>query len=122
MIIFNRITAVSIDLTLSAGGALFDNDSLPSTPGSSVGVLGVSPVAGVSISSATEVNPWIDPLNTGDMFTATSITFGTGFTALATSSWADDTDSHVPEPATVFLMSAGLLAMLARLHFARHPV
>ena len=42
-IIFNRITALSIDLTLSAGRALFDNDSLPSSPGSFGGVLGVTP-------------------------------------------------------------------------------
>src|SRR6185295_3636972 len=31
LIFFNIIVSVSIDLTGSAGGALFDNDSLPST-------------------------------------------------------------------------------------------
>jgi PEP-CTERM motif-containing protein len=119
-IMFNRITALSIDLTLSAGHALFDNDSLPSTPGSFSGVLGVTPLAGVAIVSSGEVNPWTDPLNTGDMFTAVNITFGGGFTALASSSWADDTDSaSVPEPASVILMGAGLLFILSRLRVAR---
>ena len=112
LIFLNRIVAVSIDLTVSAGRALFDNDSLPSSPGSLTGVLGVTYLSGVTIASATEVNPWTDPVNTGDMFTATNITFGGGFTALASSSWSDDTDSTVPEPATAFLMSVGLLVML----------
>lgn len=129
-IFFNIIVSVSIDLTTSAGGALFDKDSLPSTPGSLSGILGVFPLGGITIGSAIEVNPWLDPLNTGDMFTAVNITFGGGFTAGASSSWADDTDKIVsvitpeptpaPEPATVFLMSAGLLFALGRLRLARH--
>src|SRR5882762_3684828 len=43
VIFFNRIVSVSIDLTGSAV-ALFDNDSLPSTPGSLSGILGVFPL------------------------------------------------------------------------------
>jgi len=71
----NNITAVTVDLTLS-GISLFDSGSEPSTPDSGPGIPGVIHVAGVAISSATELLPWPDPTNLGDMFRVASIEFG----------------------------------------------
>lgn len=114
-ILFNNITAVSIDLTLS-GISLFDSGSAPSTPDSGPGVPGVSYVAGTVISSATELLPWIDPANLGDMFRAVSITFDGLIGPGGTSSWMDDTDAiaAVPEPTSVVLIGTGLLLLIRR--------
>jgi len=109
-ILLNRIVAVTIDLTLS-GRALFDSGIAPSTPLSGPGLAGVTPLAGVPILSASEFLLWPDAANTGDMHLALSITFDGGFTALASSSWMDDTDiTDVPEPA-----GPGLAACVALL-------
>jgi hypothetical protein len=113
IIVFNRITAVTIDLTLS-GISLFDSGSLPSTPDSGPGVSGVMALGGVAISSSGEVSPWPDAANLGDMFFAASITFGGDFTSGASSSWTDDTDVIVPEPTSVVLVGTGLLLLLRR--------
>jgi hypothetical protein len=111
LILLNRITAVTIDLTLT-GRALFDNGATPSTPLSGPGVAGVTPVGGVGIVSAGEFAAWPDPANTGDMFLALTIGFAGGFTALASSSWTDDTDFiDIPEPFS-FGLCAGALAVL----------
>ena len=47
LIIFNKITAVTIDLTLS-GRSLFDSGSTPSTPFSGPGIPGVTDLAGMA--------------------------------------------------------------------------
>jgi hypothetical protein len=73
-ILFNNITAVTIDLTLS-GISLFDSGSEPSTPESGPGIPGVIYLGGVLIDGATDLLPWPDPANLGDMFRAVSITF-----------------------------------------------
>ena len=100
-ILLNRITAVTIDLTL-AGLALFDSGTLPSTPDSGPGVPGVLYVGGVIITGVTDLLPWGDPANTGDMFRALRIEFGGGFTAGASSSWTDDTDGiAIREPSSL---------------------
>jgi hypothetical protein len=114
-IFLNLITAVSIDLTFS-GISLFDSGSEPSTPDSGPGIPGVIYVAGVPIGSATDLLPWPDPANLGDMFRAVSITFVGGIGAAATSSWMDDTDvtTAVPGPAGIVLIGTGLLLLIRR--------
>jgi hypothetical protein len=91
IIFLNNITAVTIDLTLS-GISLFDSGSAPSTPDSGPGIPGVIYLAGVPISGTTDLLPWSDPANLGDMFRAVSITFGSVIGPGASSSWMDDTD------------------------------
>jgi len=108
----NNITAVTIDLTLS-GISLFDSGSEPSTPESGPGIPGVIYVGGVPIDGATDLLPWPDPANLGDMFRAVSITFVGGIGTGATSSWMDDTDvTAVPEPTSIVLIGTGLLLLL----------
>jgi hypothetical protein len=110
-ILFNRIVGATIDLTLSAV-SLFDDGSLPSTPVSGSGVTGVAHAGGVAITASSELAPWSDIANQGDMYLALSITFGAGFTALASSSWTDDTDViAVPEPATALMLALGLAGL-----------
>lgn len=110
-ILLNRITAVTIDLTLS-GIAVFDSGGAPSTPFSGPGVGGVSYVSGVTILSAMDLLPWTDPANTGDIFRALTVNFGAGFTALESSTWLDDTDVvDMPEPLTSVLAATALLAV-----------
>ena len=112
IILFNRITAVTIDLTLSSI-ALFDDGSSPSTPFSGPGIPGVTYVGGVTISSAAEFFAWSDPANTGDMYRALTITFDGGFTTGASSSWMDDTDVAVPEPRCALLIPLVVVAFAA---------
>jgi hypothetical protein len=114
-VFLNNITAVSIDLTLS-GISLFDSGSEPSTPDSGPGIPGVIYVAGVPISSATDLLPWPDPANLGDMFRAVSISFSGPIGPGATSSWTDDTDvtTAVPEPTSIVLIGTGLLLLIRR--------
>ncbi len=114
-IFFNNITAVTIDLTLS-GISLFDSGSVPSTPDSGPGIAGVISVAGVPIGSATDLLPWPDPANLGDMFRAVSITFDGPIGPGATSSWMDDTDvtAAVPGPTSLILVGTGLLLLIRR--------
>jgi hypothetical protein len=114
-IFLNLITAVSIDLTFS-GISLFDSGSEPSTPDSGPGIPGVIYVAGVPIGSATDLLPWPDPANLGDMFRAVSIAFVGGIGGGATSSWMDDTDvtTAVPGPAGIVLIGTGLLLLIRR--------
>jgi hypothetical protein len=122
LIVLNNITAVTIDLTLS-GISLFDSGAGPSTPDSGPGIPGVIHVGGVAISSATDVLPWPDPANLGDMFRAVTITFGGVMGSGATSSWMDDTDvtTAVPDSgATLPLLGLAfaVLAMFCRRKFA----
>lgn len=115
-IFLNLITAATIDLTLS-GVALFDDDTLPSTPDSGVGVGGVTHAGGTGIAAATEFLPWADAANLGDLFHASSIVFSSGLTALASSSWRDDTDriGSVSLPSSLTLLGLALAALpLAR--------
>jgi hypothetical protein len=113
LIFLNRITAVTIDLTLSSI-ALFDDGSSPSTPVSGPGIAGVTYVGGITIGGAGEFAAWSDPANTGDMFRALTITFDGGFTTGASSSWMDDTDViGAPEPGSMVLMAPVGLALAA---------
>jgi len=114
LIFLNKITAVSIDLTLS-GRSLFDSGSTPSTPYSGPGIPGVIYIAGNGISGATEFVLWSDPSNLGDMYAATTITFSTSLGPGDSSSWSDDTDVVVPEPGTIVLMGAGILGLAGTL-------
>ncbi|MGH9722820.1 MAG: PEP-CTERM sorting domain-containing protein [Bryobacteraceae bacterium] len=109
IIFLNVIVAVSIDLTFS-GISVFDDGSTPSTPDSGPGILGVTYLSGVTIGSATELLPWGDPANLGDIYRALTITFGPGFTTGASSSWSDDTDviTDVPEPGSLVLTACGV--------------
>ena len=110
LIIFNKITAVTIDLTLS-GRSLFDSGSTPSTPFSGPGIPGVIYIGGNGISGATEFVLWANPSNLGDMYTATTVTFSTFLGPGDSSSWSDDTDVIVPEPGTLVLMGTGILGL-----------
>jgi hypothetical protein len=110
------IASLSIDLTATSM-ALFDTGSEPSTPGSLGGVAGVIPTPPIiaGLFTATEVSPWSDTLNAGDMFTATNFTFALGGLAPgAATTWQDDTDAFaVPEPASAGLLAAGLGIVVA---------
>ena len=98
------IGAISIDLT--GTHALFDNDSLPSTPDSAAGVAGAVSLTGPGIAPGGEVNPWPDAANLGDMFTSENLSF-TSFLGLGTTmTWHDDTD-FVPEPAALAILAIG---------------
>jgi len=107
------ISKVEIDLRPSRGGifpSLFDNDSLPSTPYSAAGVLGVVAdpgSTGPAPSSAVESNTSWPPslVNLGDMYGIETLTWG-GLAMLGPGQsflWHDDTDLVVPEPNTMVL-------------------
>ena len=105
------IVSVTFDLTLSS--SLFDNDSLPSTPGSGPGRSVALFVAGAPIASTTFVNPWPDPLNTGDLFRGATVAFGGGGIAPgAVATFRLDTDTTaVPEPSLTPLVALVLVAL-----------
>jgi hypothetical protein len=108
------ISKVTIDLRASQGGilpSLFDDDSLPSTPRSAAGVLGIVPLGGTGPAPASAVETdttWPPSLvNLGDMYGITTLTWsgtamlGPGQTFL----WQDDTDRVViPEPSGLSLL------------------
>ncbi|CAN5368841.1 hypothetical protein BH09PLA1_BH09PLA1_29080 [soil metagenome] len=105
------IGSISIDLTGTR--ALFDNDSLPSTPDSLDGVAGAVSLTGPGIAPGGEVNPWANGANLGDMFTGEKLSFTAFLTIGSTMTWHDDTD-FVPEPSTLVAASAIPLIGLAR--------
>ncbi len=109
------IVGVVFDLTGSI--SLFDNDSAPSSPGSDVGRAGATFVAGPPIGASAEFSPWLDPVNTGDMFLAESIGWGGGgIAAGAMARWMDDTDATViPLPSALILFGSGLSVALIRI-------
>lgn len=122
------ITQAVFDLTNSV--SLFDTsgvagvDGVNSTLNSEIGDRGVVPQGGptplVVSPTQTESVLWPDVDNLGDMWLVQTLNWGEndfGFTETAT--WLDDTDTTVPEPATMFLMGGGLLAIgLLRRHRA----
>lgn len=110
LILFNRITAVTIDLTLS-GISLFDKGTIPSTPLSGAGVDGATYGSGIAFLSDTDLSLWSGAANTGDMYSALSIVFEGGFTSGASSAWTTDTDVivEVPEAASGALSAGGAL-------------
>jgi len=115
------ISKVKIDLRPSRGGllpSLFDDDSLPSTPDSGVGVLGIVPTGGTGPAPATAVESdttWPPSLvNLGDMYGIETLTW-TGLAMLGPGEsfiWHDDTDIVIPEPTGLLLSawSGGALA------------
>jgi hypothetical protein len=69
----------------------------------------VSYVPGVAIVGATDLLPWPDPANLGDMFRAVSITFSGAIGPDDSSSWRDDTDvTDMPKPSTMVLLGTGI--------------
>lgn len=113
IIFLNNILGVSIDLTLSSV-SLFDSGSTPSTPDSGPGIPGVVHLSGVAIGSSTNLLPWADASNLGDMHHAVSFTLVGGLTAGLSTSFAADTDViGVPEPHTAALAGIGLLLFVA---------
>lgn len=117
-IFLNRILSVSIDLTFS-GVSLFDSGSIPSTPDSGPGAPGVVYLSGVAIGGATNLLPWSDVSNLGDMYYAVDFTLlEGGLTAGLSTSFSTDTDViGVPEPATFPMLAASLAlgAIVSRL-------
>jgi hypothetical protein len=116
------ISKVEIDLRPSRGGifpSLFDNDSLPSTPASLDGVLGVVPSVlstGPSPTSAVESNTTWPPslVNLGDMYGIETLTW-TGLSMLGPGQsfiWHDDTDLVVPEPSSIAITAVSLAGLL----------
>lgn len=108
-IFLNRILSVSIHLTFS-GVSLFDSGSIPSTPDSGPGAPGVVYLSGVAIGGATNLLPWSDVSNLGDMYYAVDFTLlDGGLTAGLSTSFSTDTDViGVPEPATIPILAASL--------------
>jgi hypothetical protein len=115
------ISKIEIDLRPSRGGifpSLFDDDSLPSTPFSGAGVLGIVPDAGSTgpaPSSAVESNTTWPPslVNLGDMYGIETLTW-TGLAMLGPGEsfmWHDDTDLVVPEPATFVMLGIGIASL-----------
>jgi hypothetical protein len=96
------ISMIELDLRPSRGGvfpSLFDNDSMPSTPNSDAGLLGImfDPASTAPApTSAVESLPWTDPDNKGDMFG--KLTIDTFIAPGQSFKWKDDTDLVV-EPA-----------------------
>ena len=105
------IGAISIELT--GTHALFDNDSLPSTPDSFAGVPGGVSLTGPGVPAVGEVNPWTNPANLGDMFTGENLSFTAFLTIGSTMTWHDDTD-FVPEPTTLVLPAIGSIVLSTR--------
>jgi len=106
---------VRFDLTLS--NALFDNDSLPSTPDSFAGVLGGASITGPGFSPGGEANLWPGAGNLGDMYRGQVLGFTSFLIPGASMTWHDDTDL-VPEPATLTLLAAGGFLALSRRRFS----
>lgn len=122
-IFLNRILAVSIDLTLS-GVSLFDSGSAPSTPASGPGIPGVVYLSGIAIGGSTNLLPWADASNQGDMYHALSFTLLEGglTTGLSTSFSADTDVVGVPEPGGAVSVGMGLflLTIVALSRGGRH--
>lgn len=118
------ISKVTIDLRPSQGGilpSLFDDDSLPSTPFSAAGELGIVPLGGSGPAPASAVEfdtTWPPSLvNLGDMYGITTLTWsgaamlGPGQSFL----WHDDTDLVIiPEPGSLSLLLLAGLALIPR--------
>ncbi len=115
------IVRAFFDLTNSI--SLFDDDSIPSTPNSALGRVGVlydpmNSTAPPEIFSA-ELGLWADAKNAGDMYTGevinwpfpdlTSAYFGFGLVY----AWYDDTDI-IPAPGAAALLGMGALAAARR--------
>ena len=116
------ISKVEIDLRPSRGGvfpSLFDNDSLPSTPLSFSGGLGIVPdplSTGPAPSSAVESDTTWPPslVNLGDMYGIETLTW-TGLAMLGPGQsliWHDDTDLVVPEPSALALAALAFMISL----------
>lgn len=109
----SHIVGMFIDLRPSI--SLFDNDSSPSTMGSSFGNLGATTAPGTTAPTPTsviEVDPWMNPMNAGDMFYGEMFTWappaaGPGFGPAMVCNWFDDTD--VPAPSALALLGAGAI-------------
>jgi len=100
------------DFNLSGSPSLFDDNSTPSTPNSAAGRLGAVNIGGIAHIASGEYLPWPDVQNLGDMYIAeylqwASQTFGPN----QFSTWEDDTDLVVPEPAAMLLLGTGLLGL-----------
>jgi MYXO-CTERM domain-containing protein len=109
----SHIVGMTIDLRPSI--SLFDNSSAPSSMGSSFGVLGATTAPGSTApdpTSVVEVDPWMDPMNLGDMFHGERFLWappaaGPGFGPGMVYNWFDDTD--IPAPSALALLGAGAI-------------
>jgi hypothetical protein len=108
----HAITMVAFNL--SGSPSLFDDNSTPSTPDSSVGRAGVVRLAGPIEAAAMEFDLWPNPQNLGDLFLGERITWNAGvFAPGMTFTWRDDTDV-IPEPATMLLLGTGLAGFVIK--------
>lgn len=107
---------------LNGSISVFDNDSNPSSFDSAAGLLGVqySPTSTAPPEIfATELNPWGDPKNAGDLFTEEEIRWplpdfaNPFFTFGLVYEWNDDTDI-IPAPGAATLLGLGALAAARR--------
>jgi len=94
------IDTILIGLATGLGftDALFDNNSIPSSPNSGSGVAGATRVSGPVPFFSFEFLSWQDPMNQGNMFEQQQISFVAGATTTpfptgATFVWTDDTDN-----------------------------
>lgn len=112
--LINNTNAViaSVHFDLGGSAAVFDDDSNPSTDGSALGFDGIEYQAGSSTApqhtSAEELVEWVDPQNTGDLFTQQRIEWNTTpgidtFDPGEIFVWRDDVDL-VPSPGSMALL------------------
>jgi hypothetical protein len=113
-------TIIEATFNLHGSISLFDNNvPNPGTPLSEAGRQGITMVSGPAGVGA-EHDPWVTPPNKGDMYWQETINwqervFGPDKVCI----WLDDTDTIIPEPSTLVLVSVGFLGLVGYVYRKR---